>query len=178
MHPTKLRSVELERHETTRAEQAPRNPEAHSTDSSTCESARAERLSGKRKRKISRRDVAKWLDDYLDDRWEDHDDSASNAAIARRLGTVEKHVRELRTGNKALPVADLLLVSPSLAEECCRFVLSERRRDEDRRCASELREMRERAIEVLLRSTGNERQRVAAEIQDTIDALSRALEEP
>lgn len=133
-------------------------------------------MRGKRLRKNARRRVADFLDDKLEQRWEDGDDSASNAAVARRLHVVEKHVRDLRDATKALTVGDLLL-SATLAEDVCRFVLSEVRRDEDRRVASDLVGTAARAEEVLLRSTGAERMRVEQAIAGTIEALQKALAE-
>ncbi len=69
--------------------------------------------------------VAEAFDAILRARVDVEDYSASNCAIAAKLGVVEKQVREYRSGDKALPVGALYAMPRSIALELLDAVRAE-----------------------------------------------------
>jgi L-rhamnose isomerase len=78
--------------------------------------------------------VADLVDEILEKRWAEGDESVSNRALADKLGVDERRLREYRDGEKYLPVAALMCLPQALAEDVAEQVLAARREQQgDRR---------------------------------------------
>lgn len=103
------------------------------------QSARAARV-GSEVLAVGRARAAAAFDSVLRGRVETGDYSASNCAIAERVGVVEKQIREYRNGDKALPLGAVYALPESVGLELLDVVRAEvlARREQPRTAQSHL----------------------------------------
>ncbi|MDB4993465.1 MAG: hypothetical protein JWM74_897, partial [Myxococcaceae bacterium] len=97
---------------------------AEGTNVAMPQTPRAERSRGEALA-VGRARAASALDSVLTARTDAGDWSASNCAVASKLGVVEKQVREYRNGDKAIPIGALYAMPKSVAIELLAILTAE-----------------------------------------------------